>query len=597
MLFRRIKLQSGLVPENIKEEIKSRCDIVDIISEYVSLKQRGKNFVGLCPFHDDTKPSLYVSRDLQIFKCFACDSAGDVFAFLMKYQKITYPEALKALAERCGITLPSTYDSKESKISEELKNLNKFAVQYYQKMLFDNSLGNQALTYLKKRGIDDNIIASFKLGYSLPNWDSFLNAGKKAGFSEKILLTGGFILEGKKQGNYYDRFRGRIMFPIFDVKGEPIAFGGRIIEAGESDAKYINSPETPLYTKSKNLYNLNMAQRAIQKEGFALLVEGYMDAISCFQAGFTNVVASLGTSLTDSHVKLIKRYTDEVIIAYDSDKAGAEASARGMNLLIKADVRVRMLTIPSEKDPDDFIRENGADAFRKLISSAVDLVEYKIDRINKQIGIDTAEGKKKAVDDLVSTLASMGNLVQRSEYVKKSAERLNIEEEYIWQQLSKIGAGKNIAKSTQPTIKTSSKQTARERIERLLIECLIQCPKLVSKTKHLKKEDFTNSCHIELMELLWNNIDESKENIELGDLINNCSSKEARDLISNIIAKKLTLKKNLLSNIEDIEAELNGCIKKIEDFRKRESKLAILKENTADKITISQALMSIRKGK
>lgn len=590
-------MQSGLVPENIKEEIKSRCDIVDIISEYVSLKQRGKNFVGLCPFHDDTKPSLYVSRDLQIFKCFACDSAGDVFAFLMKYQKITYPEALKALAERCGITLPSTYDSKESKISEELKNLNKFAVQYYQKMLFDNSLGNQALTYLKKRGIDDNIIASFKLGYSLPNWDSFLNAGKKAGFSEKILLTGGFILEGKKQGNYYDRFRGRIMFPIFDVKGEPIAFGGRIIEAGESDAKYINSPETPLYTKSKNLYNLNMAQRAIQKEGFALLVEGYMDAISCFQAGFTNVVASLGTSLTDSHVKLIKRYTDEVIIAYDSDKAGAEASARGMNLLIKADVRVRMLTIPSEKDPDDFIRENGADAFRKLISSAVDLVEYKIDRINKQIGIDTAEGKKKAVDDLVSTLASMGNLVQRSEYVKKSAERLNIEEEYIWQQLSKIGAGKNIAKSTQPTIKTSSKQTARERIERLLIECLIQCPKLVSKTKHLKKEDFTNSCHIELIELLWNNIDESKENIELGDLINNCSSKEARDLISNIIAKKLTLKKNLLSNIEDIEAELNGCIKKIEDFRKRESKLAILKENTADKITISQALMSIRKGK
>lgn len=588
-------MQSGLVSDKIKEEIKSKCDIVDIISEYVSLKQRGKNYVGLCPFHDDTKPSLYVSRDLQIFKCFACDSAGDVFAFLMKYQKITYPEALKALAEKCGVKLPSTYDTKETKINEELKNLNKFAVQYYQKMLFDNSLGNQALTYLKKRGIDDNIITSFKLGYSLPNWDSFLDAGKKAGFSEKILLMGGFILEGKKQGNYYDRFRGRIMFPIFDIKGEPIAFGGRILEASESDAKYINSPETPLYTKSKNLYNLNMAQRAIQKEGFVLLVEGYMDAISCFRAGFTNVVASLGTSLTDDHVKLIKRYTDEVIIAYDSDRAGVEASARGINLLIKADVRVKMLTIPSEKDPDDFIRENGADAFKKLISSAVDLVEYKIDRINKEIGVDTAEGKKKAFDDLVSTLASMGNPVQRSEYVKRSAEKLNIEEDYIWQQLSKMGAGKNILRSTQPAIKPSSKQTARERIERLLIECLIQCPKLISKTKHLKKEDFINSCHIELIELLWN-IDEGKENIELGDLINSCSSKETRDLVSDIIAKKMSLRKNLLSNVEEIEAELNGCIKKIENFRKRENKLAILKENITDKITISQTLMNIRKG-
>ncbi|MGB9591329.1 MAG: hypothetical protein ACPL1K_02300, partial [Candidatus Kryptoniota bacterium] len=218
-----------------------------------------------------------------------------------------------------------------------------------------------------------------------------------------------------------------------------------------------------------------------------------------------------------------------------------------------------------------------------------------IDRINKQIGVDTAEGKKKVFDDLVSTLASMSNPVQRSEYVKKSAERLNIEEDYIWQQLSKIGAGKNILRSTQPTIKASSKQTARERIERLLIECLIQCPRLISKTKHLKKEDFTNSCHIELIELLWN-IDEGKESIELGDLINNCSSKETRDLLSDIIAKKISLRKNLLSNVEEIEAELNGCIKKIEDFRKRESKLAILKENIADKITISQTLMNIRKG-
>jgi DNA primase len=585
----------GLASDKIKEEIKSKCDIVDVISEYVPLTPKGKSFIGLCPFHDDTRPSFSVSRNLQIFKCYSCNSAGDIFTFLMKYQKLTYPEALKALAAKCGVTLSGSYNSAESKLNDELKSINKFAVEYYQKLLLNPSSDNTALTYLKKRGIDDNIIASFKLGYSLPIWDGLLNAGKKAGLSEQKLLQGGFILEGKKQGNYYDRFRGRIMFPIFDVKGDPIAFGGRILESGESDAKYINSPETPIYTKSRNLYNLNMAQRAIQKEGFAVLVEGYMDAISCFQAGSNNVIASLGTSLTENHIKLLKRYTNEVIIAYDSDKAGAEATSRGLNLLIKGDIRVKILIVPSGKDPDDFIQENGAEAFGKLVSSAVDLVEYKIDRINKQTGINNADGKKQAVSDLVITLASMGSQVERSEYVKKCAERLNVEEDYIWQELAKTGAGKKIERSTQPTIKTSLKRGAKETIERLLIECLIQNPQFIQQSMiNLRKEDFSNACHIELIELLWNNLDENKGVVELGDLINKCSSKESRDIVSNIISSKMTVKKNLLSDEEKIEAEFNGCINKMKDFRDREDRLSIRKENTEDKITIARKLMENR---
>jgi DNA primase len=586
-------LPAGTITDNIKEEIRSRCDIVDVISEYIPLKQQGKGFIGLCPFHDDTKPSLNVSRNLQIFKCYSCNAAGDIFTFLMKYQKMTYPEAVKALATRCGVALSeaSQEEKASTQLKDDLKNLNKFAVDYYHKLLLNSPAGNTALTYLKKRGIDDNTIISFKLGFSLSSWDDFLKASKKAEFSQKTVLQGGFILDGKNQGNYYDRFRGRIMFPIFDTRGEPIAFGGRILDPESSEAKYINSPETPLYNKSRTLYNLNLAQRAIQKEGRAVLVEGYMDAIACFQADVHNVIASLGTSLTETHVKLLKRYTDEVMIAYDSDRAGTDATSRGLNLLVKGDIKVRILTIDSGKDPDDYIRENGAEAFGKLLSNAVDIVDYRIDSIQKQIGIDSVDGKKQAVSDLVVTLASMSNQIERSEYVKRCADKLNVEENYIWQQLAKQGVNKGVkhSDSTQPTIKSSTKKSAKETVEKLLIECLIQYPQFISQSRlHLTKEDFSNVCHAELIELLWSMADKNGGGIEFGDLINSCTSKESRDIVSGLILKKCPL--------PDGEAHFNGCMKKMVEFREREARRSVRKEDVEDKVAMARRLMEIRRG-
>ena len=586
-------MPAGTITDNIKEEIRSRCDIVDVISEYIPLKQQGKGFIGLCPFHDDTKPSLNVSRNLQIFKCYSCNAAGDIFTFLMKYQKMTYPEAVKALATRCGVALSeaSQEEKASTQLKDDLKNLNKFAVDYYHKLLLNSPAGNTALTYLKKRGIDDNTIISFKLGFSLSSWDDFLKASKKAEFSQKTVLQGGFILDGKNQGNYYDRFRGRIMFPIFDTRGEPIAFGGRILDPESSEAKYINSPETPLYNKSRTLYNLNLAQRAIQKEGRAVLVEGYMDAIACFQADVHNVIASLGTSLTETHVKLLKRYTDEVMIAYDSDRAGTDATSRGLNLLVKGDIKVRILTIDSGKDPDDYIRENGAEAFGKLLSNAVDIVDYRIDSIQKQIGIDSVDGKKQAVSDLVVTLASMSNQIERSEYVKRCADKLNVEENYIWQQLAKQGVNKGVkhSDSTQPTIKSSTKKSAKETVEKLLIECLIQYPQFISQSRlHLTKEDFSNVCHAELIELLWSMADKNGGGIEFGDLINSCTSKESRDIVSGLILKKCPL--------PDGEAHFNGCMKKMVEFREREARRSVRKEDVEDKVAMARRLMEIRRG-
>jgi len=585
-------MQQGFITDKIKEDIKSRADIVDVISEYIPLTQKGKAFVGLCPFHDDTKPSLYVTRDLGIFKCFSCNAAGDIFTFLMKYQKLTYPEAVRSLADKYGVIIATlSQESGESKkVKDELKNLNQFAVEYFQKMLISPSEGKSALTYLKNRGIDDATMDNFKIGFSLPSWDGLLKEATKAGFSTKTLSQGGFILEGKSQGHYYDRFRGRIMFPIFDTRGEPIAFGGRILESDEDTAKYINSPETPLYNKSNTLYNLNLAQRAIQKEGFAVLVEGYMDAVSCFQAGALNVIASLGTSLTENHVRLLRRYTNDVVIAYDADRAGAYATSRGLNLLVKGDVKVRILTIPSGKDPDDYIRENGSEAFGDLVANAYDLVEYKINRIEEQTGIDNVDGKKQAVNDLVATLSSMKNQVERSEYVKKCAERLNVEEDFIWQELAKSGAGKHLERSTQPTIKSNTKHGAKETIERHLIECLIQCPEFIPRSRsQLNKDDFSASLHTELIELLWENFDETKGGVELGDLINQCKNKESRDVISSLILKK--------SPLPDGEAHYNGCIKKMMEFRERESRRSVLKESVEDKLEVAKRLMEIRRRK
>ncbi len=357
-------------------------------------------------------------------------------------------------------------------------------------------------------------------------------------------------------------------------------------------AKYINSPETPLYIKSKSLYNLNLAQNSIQKEGYAILAEGYMDVISCFQAGIHNIIASLGTSLSDGHVKLIKRYTNEVVIAYDSDKAGESATSRGLDLLIKGDIRVKVLTIPSGKDPDYFVRANGAESLRTLIKSAVDLIDYKLRKVNEYESIKNIEGKKKAVSELIVTLANMNNEIERSEYVKKCAERLEIEEEYIWRELRKVGIDRHIKRSTIPKIEVKPKSSAKENIERLLIECLIQYPQFIDQARSiLTKDDFSNPGHAELIELLYHYNISGEGGLEIGNLINKCEYKESRDVLSGLILSK--------SPLPDGEAQFIGCIKKMVEFRMAEIKKSIINENvdSQDKakkiIEIRQKLDSI----
>ncbi len=580
----------GSIPENIIEDIKSRIDIVDIISEYVPLKAAGKAFKGLCPFHDDRNPSFTVNREMQIFKCFACGEGGNAFTFLMKHEKMTFYEAVKFLADKCNVIIPETgtVDKARDAARDKLRELNQSAVNYYQRLLMsDNS--KEALTYLKESGIKDNIIDSFKLGFSLSSWDAFLKAAGKR-FSREVIFQGGFIKQAEKnESRYYDRFRGRIMFPIFDPRGEPIGFGGRILNPSESDAKYMNSPETPLYSKSRSLYNLNLAKDAIRKEGFAVLAEGYMDVIACFQAGVHNVIASLGTSLADGHVRLIKRHTNDVVIAYDSDSAGTAATSRGLDLLVKEGLKVRMINLPSGKDPDDFIQENGDEAFRNLVSGAVDLVDYKLNRIQEQVGISSVEGKKEAVEDLVTTLASFSTQLEKHEYVTKCAERLSLEEDYIWQQLEEKGAGKRIRRTSEPTFDRFAvkKGGAREAIEQRLLECLIRHPEFIERARsQLTKEDFSNPGHAELVEVLWTDGNLRNGSLDLGELINKCTSDESQKIISNLILQKETP--------PDCEAAFAGCMKKMREFREREYRRSVLKESSEDSLSMAKRLVELR---
>ena len=585
------KVAGRYIPDNIIEEVKSRIDIVDVISEYVPLKPAGKAFKGLCPFHDDRNPSFTVNPEMQIYKCFACGEGGNVFTFLQKHEKMAFPEAVRFLAERCNVTIPEATEADKARgaARDDLLKLNQSTVKYFHRILTESAAGKEALTYLRERGIKDNIIDSFRLGFALPSWDGFLKAAGKAGFSREIMSQGGFILQSQKDPDrYYDRFRGRVMFPIFDPRGEPIGFGGRILKSSDSDAKYINSPDTSLYSKSRSLYNLNLAKGAIQKDGFAVLAEGYMDVIACFQAGVHNVIASLGTSLAEGQIRLIKRYTDEVVIAYDSDSAGTAAASRGLNLLVKEGIKVRMLNLSSDKDPDDFIMENGAEAFQDLISQAVDLVDYKVDRVQEQVNIDSVEGKTLAVEDLVTTLASFSTQLEKHEYVKKCAERLNMEEDYIWQQLEEKGAGKRVRRSTQPTVKSPRKKGgAREAIERRLLECLIRHPEFIAQARsQLTREDFSDPGHAELAEVLWTNNESGEEGLDLGTLINKCVNDEARKIISGLI-----LQKNPPPNGE---AVFVGCMRKMREFREREFRRSVLKEGSEDSLAMARRLMELR---
>ncbi|MBS4022781.1 MAG: DNA primase [Dethiobacter sp.] len=429
----------GVLPPEFVDEVRNRIDLVNLVSEYLHLKKAGRNYQGLCPFHAEKTPSFSVSHEKQFFYCFGCGEGGNIFTFVMKMEGLSFPEAVRHLAGRAGMRLPESVNSPAEEQKKRLLSALKLAAGYYQKQLVHPEKGLAAREYIKKRGLGQEIVARFGLGFAPDAWDglkSFL-LSKKCGVQD--LIKAGLLTENENNKTY-DRFRSRVLFPIANQRGEVIAFGGRIL--GEGSPKYLNSPETPLFDKSRNLYALHLARESIRREKKALIFEGYMDVLIAHQAGFTNSVATLGTSLTESQARMLRNQAEEVIIVYDADTAGQAATWRGLQVLRQAGCMVRVGRLPEGLDPDDYIRTRGAESFKQeILAKSLLLVDYQLAALALQYNLNKTDERIRFSEKVIDVLAAIDNAVEREDYLQKASSLLQVRPESLRTELKKASTG------------------------------------------------------------------------------------------------------------------------------------------------------------
>lgn len=438
-------------PDSFLQELKLRNDITEIASSYVNLKRHGRNMVGLCPFHGEKTPSFNIYTENGSFYCFGCGAGGDVITFIMKIENLDYVEAVKFLAQRAGMEMPeNTYDDSMSKLRMRIYEANREAARFFHSTLI-SPRGQSGLNYLRGRALSDRTIRHFGLGFADDDWNSLCNHLKNKGFSEYEIYSANLAFKRKNGNGIYDRFVNRVMFPIIDLRGNVIAFGGRIMT--DEKPKYLNTSDTPVFKKSENLFSLNNAKSSGTRT--LILCEGYMDVIALNQAGFTNAVATLGTALTNEQAVLMKRYADEVIICYDADGAGQKATARAIDILRNAGLPIKILTVPSGKDPDEFIRskgENGPAAFKLLIDKCGNDVEYRLMKLRENYNLTTTDGKVAFLNDAVKIVASIESPIERDVFASKLCAELEIDKNAFNDQIAKIkrrGRRENIKKETR----------------------------------------------------------------------------------------------------------------------------------------------------
>lgn len=554
----------GAVPRETIDEIRSRSDIVEVISECgVVLRPAGRDYKGLCPFHDEKTPSFTVSPQKQMFYCFGCQTGGNVISFVQKHEGKNFMETLEWLADRLNIDLPNR-DSRGSanrKRFTTLEDLNQFAVEYYHNQLLIDRAGAPALRYLKHRGVQLKTLRSFQLGYAKSGRRELIKAATDKGFTIQQLIDTGLIRDEDRGPQ--DRFWNRVLFPIYNERGIPVGFGGRSLSE-EHQPKYLNSPATVLYDKSNILYNLNKARQSIYKKQHVLLVEGYMDVLMLFQSGIENVVASSGTALSENHANLLKRFAPEVIIVYDGDASGFQAAQRGLHRLLAAGLRVRIALLPMGEDPDSFTRQHGATAFTELTDKAINLIEFQIQAAIQRQDIHRVDVKTQVVKEVVETLLNLQNRVERSEYIKYAARELHVEESVLWQELRDMGFREPLPSNQQRRTKTNNQRlTPRVQIERQLIEALIQSPASIAYVKsQFDYQSFTEPHFMRTARLLWDACTDD-ENVDIQTLINECPDEKLSAFISSVILRR-TPPPNLL------QARVDGCLKKLRHFLLRD---------------------------
>ncbi|MBO5349565.1 MAG: DNA primase [Clostridia bacterium] len=569
--------------DELIEEIRNRNDIVDVISGYVALKRSGRSFFGLCPFHNEKSPSFAVSPDKQIFHCFGCGVGGNVFHFVSKIENIGFRDSVEILANRANVALPTTSTSEEEDklyyMRSRVHEINKIAAMFYHKNLY-NPTSKMAQEYVKKRKLDNNTLKTFLIGYS-GTFNELYKLLKQEGFKEEEILASGLVNKNQN-GEFIDRFRKRLMFPIQDERGRVIAFGGRVLD--DSKPKYINSSENIVYSKGRHLYGLYAAKKIPQKK--MLIVEGYMDTISLHQRGITNVVASLGTAMTEAQGRLLRKSSEQVIVGYDADGAGQAATIRGLEILQNLGCDVRILQIEGAKDPDEFIIKYGPDRLKKYMDNAISLVEFKIKNLKKDLNLDVANDKIKFLTEIAKELAKVKNSIEKEVYIDKIALDYKISKEAIYAEINKIIYTKNnnnklLEKKNvviKPKINDDQEKISDSILKRenLVIYLLINYPDVSYKKlkENIGVEDIKAQKNKQILQKLYEELEKGNSNIvnildifQDEDIVNHLSGIMATDFEITEVAKCID---DVISNYEKdkLITKRNDIIKKLEDTNK-----------------------------
>ena len=570
--------------DEIIDEVRQTNDIVDIISQYVHLKRSGRNYFGLCPFHNEKSPSFSVSPDKQIFHCFGCGVGGNVFTFLTKIEGINFIEAVQTLAERSNIQLP-TLENRGDSLKEELKakvyKVNEFAANYYHENLYKPE-SKIAQEYIKKRKLTNETLKSFQIGFS-GKFNELYNALKKQGFEEREILESGLVNKNDN-GKYIDRYRNRLMFPICDVRGRVIAFGGRVLD--DSKPKYINSPENIVYSKGRHLFGLNVAKKSDVKK--ILIVEGYMDVISLHQRGVKNVVASLGTAMTQQQGWLLRKSSEQIILSFDSDEAGLSAKMRALDILQNMGCDIRILQMEGAKDPDEYIIKYGSARFQSLIEKALSVVEFKVKILKRNLDLNNTNDKIKFLNEIAKLISKIDNTIEKEVYIERIAKSYNISKEAIYAEVNKLSyataKGQKILEKSKPVIshKKVEKNKVSEAIvkkENTILSLLLMGDLNVFQIikQNIKVEDFKDSLNQQIAKKLYEEFEKGNSNIN--GILDNLEEEE-QNRITMIMADDYEIK--------DVEKAIDDIIQSYEKEKLNERKFEILEELEKEDINETQ---------
>lgn len=581
------------IPESKIEEIRSAANIVDIISEYVPLRKRGRNFLGLCPFHSEKTPSFTVNEEKQIYHCFGCHAGGNVYKFLMEYEKVSFVEAVQDLAKRMGITLEFDENVSEEKQSEQeiLYDINTIAAKYFSDNLLNSTEGEIGREYFNKRKIKLQTLRAFGLGYSLNGWENFIDFAKEKKIDlEKAVQLG--LIGKNNDGRLFDKFSGRIIFPIFSPNGRVVAFAGRILENREGTAKYLNSPESLIYIKGKILYGLSFAKDEIRRQDKAILVEGYMDLISLYQSGIKNVVAVSGTALTEDQVLLLSRYTKNAVLLFDADTAGIKASMRSIELLLKRDMEIKIVSLPSGEDPDSYVNNYGREKFEELIKYAQNFMEYQSEYYESLGMFEDPAKTSEAIRDLVKPAALINDELKRTLLIKSIAKKFNLREKLIEKELDN---------AIQQTKKQEKLETDRKLKEEIKADSAVK-NKSVPEHIFLLEKDIIKVLledNSEIATLILENVNEDEFVFQFHRLIisviKNLYNSEKEITVNNLLSEVNDV---IIQNyIRDLILEKYSVSKKFEDLYPGPSKNEVLFKETKDmvnKFKVLKLLMELK---